>query len=85
MSFEAMPGGAIVGMEWHKKVTGDLAHDGAGRYPQLTIANNRVSYPARPLPRHAGLVPASTSSFEASKAWMAGQTAGPPDRTVARP
>jgi uncharacterized secreted repeat protein (TIGR03808 family) len=38
--------GAIVGMEWAKAVTGDLAKtsgkDGAGRYPQLTIANNQV-------------------------------------------
>lgn len=32
--------GAIVGMEWEKQVTGDLAED-AARYPQLTIANNR--------------------------------------------
>ena len=34
--------GAIVGMEWHKAVTGDLAKEGAARYPQLAIANNRV-------------------------------------------
>jgi uncharacterized secreted repeat protein (TIGR03808 family) len=34
--------GAIVGMEWYKAVTGDLAKDGAARYPQLTIANNQV-------------------------------------------
>ena len=42
--------GAIVGIEWAKAVTGDLAKndaknsdkDGAARYPQLTIANNRV-------------------------------------------
>lgn len=34
--------GAIVGMAWDKPVTGDLAQDGAQRYPQLTIANNRV-------------------------------------------
>jgi len=33
--------GAIVGMEWSKPVTGDLTRDGAGRYPQLTIANNQ--------------------------------------------
>lgn len=32
--------GAIVGMEWLKAVTGDLIKDGAGRDPQLTIANN---------------------------------------------
>jgi uncharacterized secreted repeat protein (TIGR03808 family) len=38
--------GAIVGMEWYKPVTGDLAKNGtkdaAARYPQLTIANNQV-------------------------------------------
>ena len=27
--------GAIVGMEWKKPVTGDLAKDGAARYAQL--------------------------------------------------
>jgi uncharacterized secreted repeat protein (TIGR03808 family) len=35
--------GAIVGMEWHKKVTGDLALSGAERYPQLRISGNQVS------------------------------------------
>jgi uncharacterized secreted repeat protein (TIGR03808 family) len=34
--------GAIVGMQWDKPLPGDLAKDGAARYPQLTIANNRV-------------------------------------------
>jgi uncharacterized secreted repeat protein (TIGR03808 family) len=34
--------GAIVGMEWAKAVSGDLTKDGAARYPQLTIASNRV-------------------------------------------
>jgi uncharacterized secreted repeat protein (TIGR03808 family) len=38
--------GAIVGMEWDKPASGDLAQEGtltaAQRYPQLTIANNRV-------------------------------------------
>jgi uncharacterized secreted repeat protein (TIGR03808 family) len=34
--------GAIVGMEWDKAVTSDLAVDGAARYPQLTVANNQV-------------------------------------------
>jgi hypothetical protein len=46
--------GAIVGMEWAKAVTGDLAKNGtkngaknsdkagAAHYPQLTIANNQV-------------------------------------------
>ncbi len=35
-------GGAIVGMEWRKPVTGDLAKDGATRYAQLSISGNRV-------------------------------------------
>jgi uncharacterized secreted repeat protein (TIGR03808 family) len=35
-------GGAIVGMEWKKPVTGDLSKDGAGRYTQLSIVGNRV-------------------------------------------
>lgn len=34
--------GGIVGMEWAKAVTGDLIKDGAGAYPQLTIANNQA-------------------------------------------
>jgi uncharacterized secreted repeat protein (TIGR03808 family) len=34
--------GAIVGTEWGKPVTGDLARDGAGRYAQLAINGNRV-------------------------------------------
>jgi uncharacterized secreted repeat protein (TIGR03808 family) len=34
--------GAIVGMEWKKPVTGDLAKDGAGRYAQFAISGNRV-------------------------------------------
>jgi uncharacterized secreted repeat protein (TIGR03808 family) len=34
--------GAIVGMEWHKAVTGDLAQDGTERYPLLTVANNQT-------------------------------------------
>jgi len=36
------PRGAIVGMEWKKPVTGDLARDGAARYAQLAISGNRV-------------------------------------------
>jgi putative cofactor-binding repeat protein len=35
--------GAIVGMEFRRVVTGDLAKAGAERYPQLSIAGNRVS------------------------------------------
>ena len=34
--------GAIVGMEWNKPVTGDLAKDGAERYAQLSVNGNRV-------------------------------------------
>jgi len=34
--------GAIVGMEWKKPVSGDLAKDGAARYAQLSIGGNRV-------------------------------------------
>jgi uncharacterized secreted repeat protein (TIGR03808 family) len=34
--------GAILGMEWEKIATGDLARDGAGRFVQMTIANNRI-------------------------------------------
>jgi uncharacterized secreted repeat protein (TIGR03808 family) len=34
--------GAIVGMEWHKAVTGDLALAGAERYPNLKISGNQV-------------------------------------------
>jgi uncharacterized secreted repeat protein (TIGR03808 family) len=35
--------GAIVGMEWEKAVTGDLALAGADRYPQLRISGNQVN------------------------------------------
>jgi uncharacterized secreted repeat protein (TIGR03808 family) len=34
--------GAIVGMEWHKAVTGDLATTGAESYPQLRLTGNQV-------------------------------------------
>ncbi|MGL4288518.1 MAG: TIGR03808 family TAT-translocated repetitive protein [Phreatobacter sp.] len=34
--------GAVVGMEWKRPVTGDLARDGVGRFAQLTVAGNRV-------------------------------------------
>jgi uncharacterized secreted repeat protein (TIGR03808 family) len=34
--------GGIVGMEWQKPVTGDLATDGASRYAELSISGNRV-------------------------------------------
>jgi uncharacterized secreted repeat protein (TIGR03808 family) len=35
--------GAIIGMEWHKAVTGDLGRAGTERYPQLRISGNQVS------------------------------------------
>jgi uncharacterized secreted repeat protein (TIGR03808 family) len=35
--------GAIVGMEMREVVTGDLAREGAERYPQLKIAGNQVN------------------------------------------
>ncbi len=38
----AVKRGAIVGMEWSKPVTGDLASDGTHRFAQLSIAGNRV-------------------------------------------
>ena len=34
--------GAIVGMEWHKPVTGDLLEVGAERYPQLKLTGNQT-------------------------------------------
>ncbi len=34
--------GNIVGMEWHKAVTGDLALNGTDRYPQLTLSGNQT-------------------------------------------
>jgi hypothetical protein len=35
--------GAIIGMEWYKTATGDLAQGGAEHYPQLSIHGNQVS------------------------------------------
>jgi uncharacterized secreted repeat protein (TIGR03808 family) len=40
--FAATPRGAIVGMEWNKPVTGDLAAEATGRFAQLSISGNRV-------------------------------------------
>lgn len=34
--------GAVVGMEWEKRVTGDMTRDGVGKYTQLTLSGNRV-------------------------------------------
>jgi uncharacterized secreted repeat protein (TIGR03808 family) len=39
---DGVKGGAVIGMEWDKQVTGDLVKDGTARYPQLTIANNQT-------------------------------------------
>ena len=35
--------GAVVGMHWDKAATGDLAQNGAERYPHLLIERNRIS------------------------------------------
>jgi uncharacterized secreted repeat protein (TIGR03808 family) len=35
--------GAVVGMHWDKAATGDLAQNGADRYPQLLVERNRIS------------------------------------------
>jgi uncharacterized secreted repeat protein (TIGR03808 family) len=35
--------GAIIGMDHHKRVTGDLATDGAGRFANLAVTGNRIS------------------------------------------
>ncbi|HWV54269.1 TIGR03808 family TAT-translocated repetitive protein [Pseudorhodoplanes sp.] len=34
--------GAVVGMEWDKRVTGDMTKDGAGKYAHVTLSGNRV-------------------------------------------
>ena len=41
--FAAVKRGAIIGMDHHKPVTGDLALAGAKRYPLLRITGNQVS------------------------------------------
>ena len=40
---EGAANGAIVGYEWTKAVTGDLATDGAAGYPRLVVDRNRIS------------------------------------------
>jgi uncharacterized secreted repeat protein (TIGR03808 family) len=35
-------GGAVVGMEWEKPVTGDMTKDGTGRFAHVTLSANRV-------------------------------------------
>ena len=34
--------GAILGMEWYKTVTGDLARGETSRFAQLSVSGNRV-------------------------------------------
>jgi len=34
--------GAVVGMEWDKRVTGDMTKDGVGRHAHVTLSGNRV-------------------------------------------
>lgn len=34
--------GAVVGMEWKRPVTPDMARDGTGRFAQLTVSGNRL-------------------------------------------
>lgn len=41
--FDDTPNGAIVGHEWTKPVTGDLAREGAAGYRNLTIERNRAT------------------------------------------
>jgi len=40
--FSGIKRGAVVGMAWDKAVTGDLTRGGAEKFPQLTIADNKV-------------------------------------------
>lgn len=41
-TIEGATRGAIVGLAWHKAMTGDLTQGGADKFPQLTIGGNRV-------------------------------------------
>lgn len=34
--------GAVVGMEWDKRVTGDMTKDGVGKHAHVTLSGNRV-------------------------------------------
>jgi uncharacterized secreted repeat protein (TIGR03808 family) len=34
--------GAVVGMEWEKRVTGDMTKDGVGKHAHVTLSGNRV-------------------------------------------
>ncbi len=41
--FQETPDGAVLGFEWDKKASGELATAGSSTYAQLTIERNRVS------------------------------------------
>jgi uncharacterized secreted repeat protein (TIGR03808 family) len=41
--FQAVTEGAVLGFEWEKKVSGELADGGAPPYAQLTVERNRIS------------------------------------------
>lgn len=41
--FQEIADGAVLGFEWNKKVSGELATAGQARYPQLTVERNRIS------------------------------------------
>ncbi|RDV02205.1 TIGR03808 family TAT-translocated repetitive protein [Undibacter mobilis] len=41
--FSGIKRGAVVGMAWDKAATGDLTRGGAEKFPQLTIADNKVT------------------------------------------
>jgi uncharacterized secreted repeat protein (TIGR03808 family) len=41
--FQAVTEGAVLGFEWEKKVSGELADGGGPPYPQLTVERNRIS------------------------------------------
>ncbi|QFY59399.1 TIGR03808 family TAT-translocated repetitive protein [Rhizobium grahamii] len=41
--FQETPDGAVLGFEWDKKASGELATAGSSSYPQLTIERNRIS------------------------------------------
>ncbi len=34
--------GAVIGMEWDKRVTGDMTKDGVGKFAHVTLSGNRV-------------------------------------------
>ena len=42
-TIEGATRGSIVGVEWHKAVSGDLARGGAEKFPTLRVSGNKVS------------------------------------------